>query len=238
MEAILDSNPPAPKTNHIFDMLFSPIRTLQSLKEEPRYFSALLIAALYATALSSWIVQHIGLTNILQNTIRATQTIDTQTMLANILRYRTQILWTQAISTFAGTIITAYMIALILWLVVTIAGEEVRLRSINAVVAHVMLFYVAIKYTLFALSVVFNRNAAAVNLKNPLATNAAFFFHANSQLLQHVMRSLDVIVLAAVALIIIGIRAMSPRMSAAVASLVVLIPWSIYIVSVGLLATP
>lgn len=222
---------------HSLQMLFSPVRTLASLKDRPRHFQALLLAAFYAAAVSSWIVQRIGLRTILQKTLQASQTVDADTMLANTLQHQTQILWAQAASTFVGTFITAYAIGLLLWLLVTVAGKEVRLKAINAVVAHAVLFYTVIKYTLFALSVLFSGNLAAINIKNPLATNAAFFIHTSSHLLQHLARSLDALMLAAAVLIILGLRSVTTRLSGLAASLIVLLPWLVYIVGTGLLSS-
>jgi hypothetical protein len=227
-----------PKPWQCLQMLVSPIQTLASLKDKPGHFMALLIAAFYATAMSSWIVQRIGIRNILASTIQATGSVDAETMLANTLRYRTQILWTQAVSTFIGTFITAYLVGLLLWLIITIAGKDVQLKAIHSVVAHSVLFYTAIKYTMFGLSVLFSRNPAGINIKNPLATNVAFYVHGATPVLQQMARSLDVLVLAAAVLIIIGLRFITPRLSALTASLLVLVPWSLYIVSMGLLGSP
>jgi hypothetical protein len=218
-----------------FRIFVSPVHTLASLKQRPLYFVALLIAATYGTAVNLWIVQRIGLQNVLASTVRASATVDADTMLANMLRYRSQILWTQSVSTFLGTFITAAVIALVLWLLVTVVGGEVPLKTVNAVVASVLLFTTVIKSTMFGLAVLFSRNAAAFNLRNPIATNAAFFFDTGSHFLQHVIRSFDVLSLTAVVLTIIGLRLVAARLSTFAASLIVVVPWAVYVVAAGLI---
>ncbi|HEX6177010.1 MAG TPA: hypothetical protein VF057_01525 [Thermoanaerobaculia bacterium] len=233
MEATIRRNP-----FECLQVLLSPFATVASLKEKPRHFVAVLIASAYATLLSSWIVQRVGLENILRNTMQASGSVDADTMLANAMQYKTQILWTQALSTFVGTLTTAYFVGVVLWLIVTIAGEDVRLKTVNAVVAHSALFYAVVKYTMFAISVGLSRNPAAINIKNPLATNGAFFLQTGSYLLQHVIRSFDAIVLAAVVLLIVGLRSVSRKLSPVTASLIVLVPWLAYVIVGGLLSSP
>ena len=72
------------------------------------------------------------------------------------------------------------------------------------------------------------RNSENLDLRNPLATNLAFFLHPESPITYRLLASLDLITISKMCLIAFGLSKVSDRLSLRAACVVVLVPWGVY----------
>lgn len=220
---------PAAERLHFWHMLVNPAATLASLAETPRVLLPMLVTAVYATLVNYYVIQRIGLQRLLASAIQATASVDTDTLIANALAHRTQIVTMQAVSGFAGSMVTTLALGVLFWLLVTVAGGEISFRKTMAVVAHVAFFIAAVRETMIVLVVTMSRDLGAFNLKNPVGTNLAFFIHNASPLATKLMFSFDVLTVVSLVLTVIGLRRVAKDVSPAAAACVVVAPWALYV---------
>ena len=76
---------------------------------------------------------------------------------------------------------------------------------------------------------------AGLDLRNPLATNPAFFYRAGSPVVQRLLSSLDLVTLLQISLISLGLSRITTRLSFRKAFALVMIPWGIYTAATVLL---
>ena len=226
MENNIDHKEPA-----FWHMLMDPAATLASLEERPRALFPIIVAAIYASLVSFYVVQRVGLQRLVETAIQSNASVDTETIIANALSHRAQIMTMQAASAFLGSIITTVLLALFFWLVVTVVGADTTFKKMLAVVAHVAFFVTAVRETMIALVVTMSRNLNGFNIKNPVGTNLAFFVDSVSPTVTKVLLSFDVITIAAIVLTVIGLRRIAKQLSPFAAASVVVIPWCLYVVA-------
>ena len=231
MESSLEMTAVAPEAPlpGLADLFFSPLATLASLRDRSRVLLPLLIAASYATVVSYYAISRIGLRRLIEASIRATASVDPETLVESAMTHKTEILQMQAAGAFFGTIVTVLGLALLYWLLVTVIGGEATFGRVASVVAHVTFFTTVIKQTMIALAVTITRNPAGFNLKHPLGTNLAFYIHSSSPALAKLMTSFDLLALAGLALLTWGLSRVSDRVSLRAAAAIVLIPWTLYV---------
>jgi hypothetical protein len=140
-----------------------------------------------------------------------------------------EMLFFQGLSTFAGTFLTAFVVAKVLWLILEVIGEDLSFKSVLAVVAHVTMLMVIIRQSMLALSATVMPNLENLDLRNPLATNLAFFLHPHSPVIFRLLSSLDLITLANIWLLALGLSRMSGRLSMRAACVLVAVPWTVYV---------
>jgi hypothetical protein len=213
----------------LWHMLASPLTTLAGLRREPHVLLPLVTAALYATVASYYVIQRIGIRRVVEASVRATAGVDPEAVVESAMVHKDQILAMQAAGSFFGTFIAVLGLSVIYWLIVTAFGADVTYRRIAAVVANVMFFVTCIKQTMIVGAVTLSRNPSMFNMKEPLATNLAFFLHSGSRVIEKLLTSCDIIVLSGLALTIFGLLQVSDRLSVKASAAAVLIPWAIYL---------
>jgi hypothetical protein len=210
-------------------MLSSPAATFLSLRGHPRWFNPLLIAAVYSVAVNYYVIQRIGLVRLLSATLQTSAAIDAQAVLETALERKAQIMFFQGFSTFVSIFFTALVVAKVLWLILEVIGKNLPFKSALAVVAHATVLMVIIRESMLAFTVGMMRNPENLDLRNPLATNLAFFLHPSVPWTYRLLASLDLIILCKVALLALGLSKVSDRLSLRAACVVVLVPWGAYI---------
>jgi hypothetical protein len=216
-------------TPTFLSMFSNPLQTLASMRQHPRCIAATAVTATYVTALSYYVIQRVGLQNILESTIRATASVDPDALIAHAMAQKSQILLMQGISGFVGTWISVFGMALLYWLLVLVVGADATYERIAAISAHVTLFTTVVKQSMIALAATMTATPAAFNVKQPLATNLGFFIKPHSRALMQLAVSTDIIALSGLFLTMYGIRKVSDRLSSAEAAGVVLVPWLLYV---------
>jgi hypothetical protein len=161
--------------------------------------------------------------------LQSNAAIDPQTALQNALGHQGQILLYQALSTFAGTFLTASVVARVLWLLLIVVGQDVVFRKVFAVVAHASLLTTVIRNSMLALTTTLMRDLDSLDLRNPLATNLAFFLHPHSATAARILSSLDLLTLANLYLLAAGLTRVSQRLSPRVAAALVVVPWLLWV---------
>ena len=222
---------PAPGFRRLaFGSMFSrPAATLDSLSGRPRWFLPLLLAATYSVAVNYFVVRRIGLVRLMGAALQVNTAIDPQALLENAVAHKTEILFFQGLATFAGTLVTAFVVAKVLWLIITVIGQDVHFKKVLAVVAHVTMLTVVVRESMLALTATAMRNLDNLDLRNPLATNLAFFLHPRSPIASNLLGSLDLITLANIFLLALGLSKVSNRLSFRAACILVIVPWGVYV---------
>jgi len=234
MDAALDDNvipecQPTAAPKALWAMFVSPLATLDRLRQRPRSLLPLFVAALYATGVNYYMVNRIGLARLVTVAAKSAATIDPDAMVQNALAHQAQMIAFQSIFCFLGVFAQVLFVALVLWLLVLLAGGDSKFRNVLAVAAHVTFFTTIVKYSMLAISLTLNNDPDTFNPINPLATNLGFFFHASSRAASHLLSTVDLITLATLFLLVAGLTKVCDRLSRTAASLVVLVPWGIYV---------
>jgi hypothetical protein len=212
-----------------WSMFGRPLSTLDSLRERPRWLYPVLVSGIISVAANFYVIQRIGLARMIEGSIDARSTIDSQTILQNALEHQVQILCFQALSTFVGSFLVALGTAAILWLLLSLCGYDMSFKKGFAVVAHVNLLSVVIRECMMMLTAFFVQDMHRFDLNNPLATNIAFFVQTSSPVVLRFLTSLDAITFTNMALLIVGLTKICGKLSVKTASMMVIGPWALYI---------
>src|SRR5262245_5102397 len=133
-----------------WSVFFSPIATLNSLSQRPRWFLPLLIGGLYSTIVNYYVVTRLGLVRLVARAAHANTSLDPDADLQNALAHKTQVMLIQSISTFLGAFAVAAVVALILWLVILMIGGDTVFKNVLSVAAHVALLTTVARESMLA----------------------------------------------------------------------------------------
>lgn len=217
------------KPASFWSMFTSPVITLESLREHPSWLTPVLVSAVLSMAVNLYLVQRIGFARLIEAAGHSSAVIDPQAAIQSAMSHQGMIFAFQAISTFVGSILTILVIAKVITLVLTLCGQDVSFKRILAPVAYVIALSVVIRQCLLALTATFMRDLDVLDLRNPLATNLAFFLQPKSPAVLHILSALDGITILTIVLLIIGLTKVCDRLSLRAASIVVIVPWMVYV---------
>lgn len=219
-----------------WSMFFSPLSTLNSYRERPRWLPPILVSAIVSAGANFYVIQRIGLVHIIETISRNTAIVDPQGAMKNALARQNQILGIQTVIAFAGPILIALAVATVLWLLLILFGYGVAWKKGLAVVAHANMLSTVLREIMTLLTVTWIADISKFDMNNPLATNIAFFLKPASPAALRALSSLDVITFMNMALLIFGLTRICPNLSKANASMIVGVPWMIYVG--GMLVAP
>jgi len=212
-----------------WSMFVRPLSTLESLRERPRWLYPVLVSGILSAAANFYVIQRIGLARTIERSLDPRSMIDPQTIMQNALEHQFQILCFQALSTFIGSFLIVLGTATILWFLLTLCGYDLSFRQSLAVVAHVNLLPVVLRACMMVLTASFLQDINRYDLSNPLATNLGFFVRDASPVVWRLLTSLDILTLANLALLIVGLSKVCGKLSLRTASILVIVPWSVYL---------
>jgi hypothetical protein len=210
-------------------MFARPLATMDSLREHPQWLCPILISALVTAVANLYVIQRVGLVRLIEAASQTKAIMDPQGALQNILAHQNRILCFQAASNLASAFVLALVTAKVLWLLLTLFGYDIGFKKILAVVTHANMLPAILRACMLAMTAAIIQDAGALDLKNPLATNIAFFLQPPSPAAFHILSSLDAITLSNIALLIIGLTRVCSNLSTRSASLMVFVPWMIYV---------
>ena len=210
-------------------MFASPLSTFDSLRERPRWFFPVLFSAIVSAAANFYIVQRIGLTQLIKTASQSNYIIDPQAAIQNVLEHQSRILAIQAASVFVNVFVIALVIAMVFWLLLVILGYDISFKKSLAAVSHANMLPMVVRGCMVALTAAVIQDAGALNLKNPLATNMGFFLRPSSPVALRLLTSLDAITFANATLLTMGFTRVCPPLSVKAASAMVFICWAVYI---------
>lgn len=210
-------------------MFISPLATFDSLRDRPRWFFPVLFSATVSAAANFYIIQRIGLMRLIITASQSNYMIDPQVAAQNVLEYQNRILAIQAGSVFINVFVIALMTAVVFWLLLTILGYDVSFRKSLAAVSHANMLPIIVRGSMTALAAAIIQDAGALNLRNPLATNIAFFLRPSSPVALRLLTSLDAITFANAILLAMGLTRVCPRLSVRAALAMVFLCWAAYI---------
>ena len=212
-----------------WSMFTSPVATLESLRERPAWLVPVLASAIFSMAINLFVVRRVGFARLINAAGHSSVVIDPQAAMQSALAHQNLILVFQATSTFMGSFLTILVIAKTISLVLTLCGQNTTFKQILAAVAHVVALSVIVRQSLLALTAALIRDLNTLDLRNPVATNPAFFLQMKSPAAQRLLSALDVITIVPIGLLITGLTKVCDRLSRRAASLAVIIPWMTYV---------
>lgn len=219
-----------------WSMFYSPLTTLESLRDHPRWMVSILISAIVSASANYYVIQRIGLVHLIEAISRNRAMLDPQGAVENALARQNQILGIQSIIAFTGPILIILAVATVLWLLLVLFGYNVPWKRIFSVVAYVNMLSTLLREGMTMLTVTWIADTSKFDMNNPLATNIAFFMKPLSPAAFRALSSLDVITFMNMALLMFGLTRMCTNLSKGSASMIVGIPWMIYVG--GMLVVP
>ncbi len=220
---------PASGAALFWSMFATPVQALASLRERPRWLFPIVFSASFSVAVNFYVIRHVGLARLVSASVKANAVIDAEAAMQNVLAHQNVILSVQALSTFASSFLTALVIAKVLWLLLILFGHDLVFKHILAVVAHANMIPVIIRESMLGLTATIIRDSSTFDMRNPLATNLAFFFRPDSPAAFRMLASLDVITFLNMYLLAVGLTKVCAHLSPRGAALTVIIPWAVYV---------
>jgi hypothetical protein len=212
-----------------WSMFTNPVITLESLRGRPQWLVPVLVSATLSVAVNLYVIHRVGLVRLINAVGQSSVVIDHQAAIQSALAHQDLILVFQAVSTFVSSILTILVIAKVFSLVLTLCGQDTSFKTILATVAYVLALSVIVRQSLLALTATLIRDLDTLDLRNPLATNLAFFLRPSSPVALRILSALDVITIVTIILLVVGLTKACDRLSLRTASLVVIIPWMTYV---------
>jgi hypothetical protein len=215
-------------------MFVRPVATLSHLGERPAWFFPLLVSALFSITANFYVIQRLGIARLAELVSKSNAVLDPEAVVQTALAHPYQIQIFQALSALFGTFLTAFISAKVIWLILTLLGREVRFKKVMATAAYVMALSAILRAGMLALTATLIRDLDTLDLRNPLATNPAFFLRPDSPAAFRLLSSIDALTILSIALLSAGLSKVCPRLPLRTASAVVAVPWMVY-VGAGLL---
>lgn len=212
-----------------WSMFVRPVVTLESLSERPEWRRPLLVAAAVSVAANSYVVRRIGMLRLISAAAKSNALLDPQVAMQNALAHPYQIYVFQALATFVGSLLATLVVAKVIWLILTLLGRDIRFVNILALSTYVAALSATIRGCMLVLTATLIQDLNRLDLRNPLATNPAFFLRPVSPSAFRLWSSLDLLTIMSIVLLTIGLTKTCPRLSARVAALIVVVPWVIYV---------
>lgn len=214
-----------PKPASFWSMFIRPQATLDALQQHPRWFYPTLTAALLSAAVNYYAIQSIGFARLIAAVSKNQGYLDLEATIENALAHKSQILAVQAATAFLSPFVMALAIATVLWLLLTLLGHDIPWKKHLAIAAHANMLATVIQEIMIALTVFLIPDPGGFDLGNPLATNIAFFIKPQSPALLRLFHSLDLLTFLNMALLILGLTRLCPKLSLRSAIMLVAIPW-------------
>jgi hypothetical protein len=209
-------------------MLIKLLKT-PSFQEHPRWLFPILVSGILSALVNFYVIQKIGFIRMIQAVTQEKAIIDSKGVLENALTNKNQILIIQAATSFIGPFLIALVVATVLWLLLVLLGHNVPFKTNLAIAAHANMVAVVLKELMLIVTVMIIPDITNLDLNNPLATNLAFFFKPLSPTLLRLFSNLDALTFLNMAMIIVGINRACPKLSQGAATLIIGIPWVLYL---------
>ncbi len=210
-------------------MFTNPIHTLASLRDRPAWLAPALVSSILSALVNLYLIQRVGLARMIETAGRSGVVIDPQATIQSALMHQQMILTFQSIFAFVGSFLTILVIAKVISLVLTLCGKDTTFRIVLAIVSYAVGLSSVARECLLALTAILIQNTSRLDLRNPLATNPAFFLRPRSAVVQHLLASLDVITIATIVLLVAGLTRVCERLTRRAAASVVIVPWIVYV---------
>ncbi len=210
-------------------MFTSPVATLESLRGRSQWFLPILAAATFSVAVNFYVIRRIGWVRLITVVAQSNTFMDAQAAIQNAIAHPYEILLFQALATFLSSLMTVLAAATVVWLVLVLCGHDIPFKKVLAILAYVTALSGILRGCMLALTTTLIRDLNAFDLRNPLATNPAFFLHPRSAVMSRLLSSLDLITFMSLTLIIVGLTKVCLCLRVRLAAVAVLIPWAIYV---------
>ena len=233
--AALDSSPTLPSSAElaetsasVWTVFTSPSRAFVGLRNRPRWFGPLVIAAAASAISQTWLIQRIGTQQVIATALRNSGALDTAGAIRNLTSNTPAVLTGQALASALGCFFAAAVIACALWLSAALAGEQVRFKKLISVTSLVVFAYSVTRACMIVATAALASHPERINIKDPLATSVVYFVNAPSSIWTPLFGSLDVLSIGAVLLLVQGLTIVG-GVSAKRSVFAVTIPWVAYL---------
>jgi hypothetical protein len=213
----------------LLSMFTSPLATFDSLREQPRWLFPLLFSSIVSAAANFYVIKRVGLVRLIKAASQSDYIIDPQAVIQSVLEYKHRILFFQASSVFVNVFVVTLVTAIVFWLLLSIFAHDIAFRKLLALVANANMLPIVARGCMIALTAAAIQDVNAFNLRNPLATNIAFFLRPSSPFMLRMLTSLDAVTLMNAVLLIMGLTRVCPKLSTKGASMMVFTCWALYL---------
>jgi hypothetical protein len=210
-------------------MFTRPVATLESLRVRSQWFLPILAGATFSVAVNSYVIRRIGWARLVNVAAQSNAFMDAEAAIQNATAHPYPIFLFQALATFLSSLLTVLAAATVVWLVLVLCGQDIPFHKVIAILAYVTALSAILRGCMLMLTTTLIRDLNAFDLRNPLATNPAFFLHPRSAVMSRLLSSLDLITFMSLTLIIVGLTKVCIGLRVRLAAMAVLIPWAIYV---------
>jgi len=214
--ALPPQEPALSEGQRLVDVFIAPSKTFTDLRRNASWWAPFLIIVVVSLAFSYVVDQKVGFRKVVDNQIqlqpKAAERLDQMPADQREKALARQVLITKGV-TYAvplfGLIVYAVFAGVLLGTVKVVTSAEITFGALFALIVYTRLPEV-VKAVLTILSLAAGVSSDAFDIKNPVATNAAYFLDpAGSPVLRALLSSLDVITLWTLVLVSIGVACVS-----------------------------
>jgi hypothetical protein len=220
---------PAFNPGSFWFMFTNPVATLATLKQRSQWLLPVLAAATFSAAVNLYVIRCIGWARLINIAAQSNPLMDARAAIQNATDHPYQIFLFQALATSLSCLLTVLAGATVVWLLLVLCGQDIPLNKVLAILAYVTVLSEILRGCMLMLTTTLIRDPNALDLRNPLATNPAFFLRPRSALMFRLLSSLDLITFMSLALIIVGLTKVCIHLRIRLAAVAVLLPWALYI---------
>ena len=210
--ALPSQEPPLSEGQRLLDVFIAPSKTFTDLRRNASWWAPFLIIVIVSVLFSYVVDQKVGFRKIVDNQIqlrpKAAERLEQMPADQREKTLARQVSITKGVTyviPLIGLVVYAIFAAVLLGTVKVVTSAEVGFGALFALIVYSRLPEV-VKALLTILSLVAGVSSDAFDIKNPVATNAAYFLDpAVSPVLRALLSSLDVITIWTLVLVAIGV---------------------------------
>lgn len=214
--ALPSQEPALTEGQRLVDVFIAPSKTFTDLRRNARWWAPFLIIVIVSAIFSYVVDQKVGFRKVVDNQIqlrpKAAERLEQMPPEKREKSLALQVSITKGVTYLApliALVIYAIFAAVLLATVKVVTSAQVSFGALFALIVYTRLPE-AVKALLTILSLVAGVSSDAFDIKNPVATNAAYFLDpTGSPVLRALLSSLDVITIWTLVLVAIGVACIS-----------------------------
>jgi hypothetical protein len=230
----MNAQPPRSSLWKLQGVFFEPKQTFEEIDRRPNWLVPLLAMILISIAASAYIVNAIGIDNLVRGQMEANRRIQEMPP-----EQREQIIEQAMNSPFAtigtyvgpilGPILVVLVVAGLLMLMSSLAGGHATFKKILSVNSHAFFFSYLVASVLAVVVVLLSPDPSEIDVQNPVATNLGFLVvRSESPVLYSLLSSIDLVSIYTIYLLGLGLAVVNRKsLGSGLTSVVIL--WAIYV---------
>ncbi len=214
-------------------VFFEPGKLFEEVNQRSNWLLPLLLVVVLATLSINYMVNSIGLNNLVEQQLRQNPNFQSATTEDKARIIETQGPLMGFFFRFGAVfnIIFFLIVAALFWGILLLSGKEARFKKVFSVVCHAYFALTVISTVLIVLVVTLAQDPSQIDIQNPIQSNLAMFVDKTSNPALHgVAASLDILYLWAMFLMGLGISKTTRRTSLGGALSIVFGLWLVWVV--------